>query len=221
MQPILLRSLRSPFLTLGLTVGRATSDLIDDQEVLIRSRETAHLRREALLLPCGVAKRIVRVDSSHYSVCACACNLQHSPRRHRGNPDQGEFYPRLIARPVSSWSHWQGADFCVFFADRESSYLKGDEQHGCHSGRERHVDSIRVGRGTDRRTNVRKGPLASPHSRCATAFDIRHSTSAHPHCHLLRRLDIFERQGHRLAIRGTSKGQVRQPELCLGRGKRR
>jgi hypothetical protein len=126
-----------------------------------------------------------------------------SLHRRRGNRDQGGFYPKLIATPVSSWNHWHGADFCVFFVDRESFYLKDGGQHDCCSGTEKHVDSILAGRGNVRRTNVRKGPLVNPRNKCAIVFDIRHNTSERLHYHLPHRLGTFGIQGHRLAILGT------------------
>jgi hypothetical protein len=147
--------------------------------------------------------------------------LLHSLHRRKGNQDPGVFYPTLIARPASSWSRWHGGEFCFFSADPEFFCLKGGGHHDCCPGLERYVDRILVGRGSGRKTNVRKGPLASLHNRYATVFDTHHSTSTHLRYHLLRKPGMLGPRGPRLVLPRRWMGQGRRPGLCLVQGRRR
>jgi hypothetical protein len=176
---------------------------IDDQGVSTQSHESGRRRHEAPQLPFDVAKHFAHVDWSHSSVCDAACMLLHSLHRRKGNRDPGVFYPILTARPVSSWSRWHGGEFCFFSADREFFCLKGGDHHDCCPGLERHVDWILVGRGSGRKTNVRKGPLASPRNRYATVFDTHRSTSTHLRYHLLRRPGMLGPRDPRRVLPGT------------------
>jgi hypothetical protein len=202
-QSILLCSL--PWLTLAgeLVAWRAMAGPVDDQGESTPSHESGRRRHEAPQLPFDVAKRTAHVDWLRSSAYDAACMLLHSLHRRKGNRDPSGFYPILIARPVSSWSRWLGDEFCFFSAGREFFCLKGGGHHGCCPGLERHVDWILVGRGSGRKTNVRRGPLAGPRNKYATVFDTHRSTSTHLRYHLLRRPGMFGPQGLRLVLPGT------------------